>query len=907
MSLVDCVTSLPYHCQVVGFYSYKGGVGRTMALCNVAAQLARQHAKRKAQSRSKALGSKPKSLRILCVDLDLEAPGIPAYLPPAKDTKVKGFLGLLGEYFGRDGRPLWDGETVEREIRRALGEQLTDYAYAVPGTDHLFVLPTGSLAADETIRVRRALYDLLEPLRRADSQGTARKEVPFFPKFSSVLQELFDYALVDSRTGLADTSYATTTVLADGMVLFFRPNLTQLMGIQDVFGRFLVERPELTLESGPKRIPVIPVLSPRPNYSTPRLQEVRKAAVERIFRWLDPNTPGSSGAAADPYAPAPSKLHELPFDSSLEIGERLIIPPTPDVKIEDEEAPLYKGYVDLTKEIQKNNAEHDDLGKKILELEHYHAGRTDEALNCLLSAIADEPGNVSLWRNIWGGYSGPVSLSASAKRQVMSFCEEARRLSEDHQVPRFFGALWLSEVYEALAPGKCPELIAELWAAALRVMDATMLSDGLTRIIKYYNVHATQPKLVGCPSRKQAVAAWMLRELRIDLDIPDLLKVLVGAEDYFKEEPETGVQGLALFHDQLCLATNNSTRAAILEDVAKAYVLQGDLRSGYKAYAAATALPECSDDVRRSFLYLQMLVLPRKVVERSIRNILPKILQPAVLLILEIREGADIEAVRARLKDSKNVSPTLGEDPTFEYYALMHHRRFPKAFALMSEHLGKVKGGVGVRDLARLRLAHWLSSDTALDHEITAYARTIIADPEFVLDKLDFDICLALACCPTDLAQEAVRRLSRAQWPLVKFGWTLVSCITGHDYDQRRAEMEAMLNENPFFAFMIRKHEDFPLLSFILERHQSLGQVKADAVRRSMDTIEFVASVTANFGAQPKPLKVPKSIAKKDDQCFKEVLVRWKRDLAWIRDDEGMRTVVDKLLEAPIEPSAHEQ
>ena len=46
---------------VTTFYSYKGGVGRTMALANVAALLAE-------------IGR-----RVLVVDFDLEAPGVPSY------------------------------------------------------------------------------------------------------------------------------------------------------------------------------------------------------------------------------------------------------------------------------------------------------------------------------------------------------------------------------------------------------------------------------------------------------------------------------------------------------------------------------------------------------------------------------------------------------------------------------------------------------------------------------------------------------------------------------------------------------------------------------------------------------------------------------------------------------------
>ena len=852
MSLRDCIHGLPEDLQVVAFYSYKGGVGRTMALCNVAAQISRLHTKRQTEAKKNAPGATIKPLRILCLDLDLEAPGIPAYLPPVRGTRVKGFLGILAEYFGKDGKSHWESEVLQREIRRALGSQLSDYAYAVPDTDNLFVMPTGSLDTDELIRVRRALEELLEPIRRPGSLGEAKKLVPFFTELRTALREQFDYTFVDSRTGLADTSYATTAVLADAMVFLFRPNLTQLAGIQDVFGRFLIENPDRASETQLQRMPAIPVLSPRPNYSTPRLQEVRKAAAERIFRWLDSTWAGHSKGSTDRYAPTPPKMQELPFDSSLEIGERLMIPPNPNAEIEDEHAPLYSAYVELAGEVQKRNVARDTLAARVLEQEHYRSGRKDEALDWLLAAIAAEPSNIGQWESIWEGYSAHLGSSPAARDQVMRFCTEALALPEAQTVPRFFGALWLSEVYEKLAPDRCPQLITDLWRMARSSMDSTLLSHSLTRLYKYYDKRRGEPELRNCPPRAQTHAAWMLERIHLRDDVQGLLRTLVGAEDYFKEQPETGIKGLELLQDQLCLTARGEEQSLILRDIARAHVLQGDVRSAYKAYAAAVLLPECSEKLKRSFVFLQMRALPRMVVEESIRSILPSVLQTFPLMMLEIREGSSVEEVRARLDQLRKHDRTVAEDPIFEYYALMHHRRFAEARLFMGERLGKVRRGVEVKDLARLRLAQWLSEGGTLDEEIAAYAEGAVADPEFVLNELDFDVCLALACCSQELGREASKRLSQAQWPLAKFGWTFVSCIAGQDYRMRRTELETMLSDNPFLACQFRKQEDFPLLRFILERHESLGNLKPDAMRKRMEVIGLVSGVKVNFGAPPE-------------------------------------------------------
>src|SRR5713226_949911 len=79
---------------IVTFYSWKGGVGRTMALANVAIQLAR------------------KGHSVLAVDWDLEAPGLNRYFL-SRDAREKakvnasqpldgsGLMGLLDEALHR--------------------------------------------------------------------------------------------------------------------------------------------------------------------------------------------------------------------------------------------------------------------------------------------------------------------------------------------------------------------------------------------------------------------------------------------------------------------------------------------------------------------------------------------------------------------------------------------------------------------------------------------------------------------------------------------------------------------------------------------------------------------------------------------------------------------------------------
>jgi Mrp family chromosome partitioning ATPase len=74
---------VPPH-EVITFYSYKGGTGRTMALANTACLLARQ-------------GSQ--GMRVLAIDWDLEAPGLHYYLPPAKEEAASPNPAGVVEFF----------------------------------------------------------------------------------------------------------------------------------------------------------------------------------------------------------------------------------------------------------------------------------------------------------------------------------------------------------------------------------------------------------------------------------------------------------------------------------------------------------------------------------------------------------------------------------------------------------------------------------------------------------------------------------------------------------------------------------------------------------------------------------------------------------------------------------------
>ena len=174
------------------FYSFKGGVGRTMALANVAAHLAQR------------------GRRVLVVDFDLEAPGLDTYPALRPDKPVSGLAGYVAEYLATDQAP---------DVR--------DYAGMSPTVDNLLIMPSGVIETGYpasfgkidwgSLYAERHGYLLFEDLK-------AQWLDAFAP----------DYVFVDSRTGFTDTGGICTRQLPDAVTVLFFPNEQNLRGLTRV-------------------------------------------------------------------------------------------------------------------------------------------------------------------------------------------------------------------------------------------------------------------------------------------------------------------------------------------------------------------------------------------------------------------------------------------------------------------------------------------------------------------------------------------------------------------------------------------------------------------------------------------------------------------------------------------------
>lgn len=187
--------------QVVTFYSYKGGTGRTTALANVAWILAAN------------------GLRVLAVDWDLEAPGLERYFHPFLDpvelANRTGVLDAVTDYRAALARRRWSVAELRRLTPRhadVSGRVLrVDWPH-FPGDGCLDLLCAGQ----EGPAYPEGLADLDWNAFYSQDHGA-----DFLHAMRESMAADHDYVLIDSRTGLGDVAGICTLELPETLVVCF--------------------------------------------------------------------------------------------------------------------------------------------------------------------------------------------------------------------------------------------------------------------------------------------------------------------------------------------------------------------------------------------------------------------------------------------------------------------------------------------------------------------------------------------------------------------------------------------------------------------------------------------------------------------------------------------------------------
>lgn len=199
---------LPAAGEVTTFYSYKGGLGRTMALANLGHLLAKRCA-----------------APVLLVDWDLEAPGLHYYFPAAPEAP--GVLDLF--------------EACRDQLQERAGRYASDSALAEAVLDAVRWEQFLVRASDDRplwlLRAGRCDGSHAERAAMLDWQGIFDACPALFRTFAERLARHFGHVLVDARSGRADSAAICTTLLPTRLVLVFAPNRQNLDGLQDLVAR----------------------------------------------------------------------------------------------------------------------------------------------------------------------------------------------------------------------------------------------------------------------------------------------------------------------------------------------------------------------------------------------------------------------------------------------------------------------------------------------------------------------------------------------------------------------------------------------------------------------------------------------------------------------------------------------
>jgi hypothetical protein len=294
--------------ETLAFYSYKGGVGRSLLLANAARFLA-------------TLGK-----GAVALDLDLEAPGLHYKLGHAahRESRMEG--GAV---------PYLVATALEATSPPPLAEHTIEVPVPPGSGGWLRLMPAGP-APDRAYWA--ALKQLGEQVRFDDPSGQGL--MPLLDLHARIREELKpDYLLIDARTGVTELGGLATTILADTVVCLFVANQESLDGTLMV-AEALRAAPRL---KGQKPIRIVPVLARKT--AEPPAEGPFAEGVKRLLEL--------AGGAAPHGGKKGPKLFQLPHDAVHGAADRIVA----GERTASAFSPLYKSYLELFRELVPSSAQ----------------------------------------------------------------------------------------------------------------------------------------------------------------------------------------------------------------------------------------------------------------------------------------------------------------------------------------------------------------------------------------------------------------------------------------------------------------------------------------------------------------------------------------------------------------------
>ena len=246
--------------KIITFYSYKGGVGRSFALANTAYCLA----KKTRENRRK--------YKVLCVDWDLEAPGLREYfseitLPTDSGQETYDLVdvclnSLVGKGDWRDGL---------RKCHDVKDSAQIDFDY----------IPASKGSSDYHLRFSK-FRTIIAVKTEADNFTR------ILDRWRKEWQREYDFILIDSRTGLNELASIATVNLADFIVYVFTANNQSInAGIETMIQIQTEDRAKIGRPGAPV-LPLLSRLSETPEKDKPEvwLKEIAQKSKPLMQGWL---------------------------------------------------------------------------------------------------------------------------------------------------------------------------------------------------------------------------------------------------------------------------------------------------------------------------------------------------------------------------------------------------------------------------------------------------------------------------------------------------------------------------------------------------------------------------------------------------------------------------------------------
>lgn len=188
--------------ETITFYSYKGGVGRTLALANVAIYLSR-------------FGQ-----NVCIMDFDLEAPGLHYKFPQSvKNADIKsGLIDYIYEF------------THNKVIPESLNEFTLELSPTLNSQGGIRLIPAGNILSPDYWR-KLASIDWHSLFYEEGGEG-----IPFFLELKERIRKEFnpDFLLIDSRTGITEMGGLCTSLLPDKVVFLIINNQENIEGARQI-------------------------------------------------------------------------------------------------------------------------------------------------------------------------------------------------------------------------------------------------------------------------------------------------------------------------------------------------------------------------------------------------------------------------------------------------------------------------------------------------------------------------------------------------------------------------------------------------------------------------------------------------------------------------------------------------